>query len=40
MKENAIVIIDPKAFCFNFDWLKDVDKNLRHEIEFFIKSNK
>ena len=39
MKENAIVIRDPKAFCFNFDWLKDVDKNLRHEIEFFIKSN-
>ena len=26
-------------FCFNFDWPKDVDKNLKHEIEFIIKSN-
>ena len=34
-----IVIRDPKTFCFNFDWPKDVDKNLKHEIEFIIKSN-
>ena len=34
-----IVIRDPKAFCFNSDWSKDVDKNLKHEIEFIIKSN-
>ena len=29
-----IVIRDPKTFCFNFDWPKDVDGNLKHEIEF------
>ena len=40
MEENMIVIRDPKACCFNFDWPKDVDENLKHEIEFIIKSNK
>ena len=30
---------DPNTFCFNFDWPKDVDENLKHEIEFNIKSN-
>ena len=39
MEENIIVIRDPKLFCFNFDWPKDVDVNLKHEIEFIIKSN-
>ena len=39
MEENMIVIRDPKTFCFNFDWPKDVDENLKHEIEFLIKSN-
>ena len=39
MKENIILIRDPKTFCFNFDWPKDVDENLKHEIKFFIKSN-
>ena len=39
MEENIIVIRDPKAFCFNFDWPKDLDENLKREIEFFIKSN-
>ena len=34
-----IAIKDPKTFCFNFDWPKDVDENLKHEIEFIIKSN-
>ena len=34
-----IVIKDPKTFCFNFDWSKDVDENLKHKIEFIIKSN-
>ena len=34
MKENLIVIRD---FYFDFDWPKDVDKNLKHEIEFIIK---
>ena len=26
-------------FCFNFEWPKYVDENLKHEIEFIIKSN-
>ena len=34
-----IVIRDPKTFCFNFGWFKDVDENLKHETEFVIKSN-
>ena len=35
-----IVIRDSKTFCFNFEWPKDVDENLKHEIEFIIKNNK
>ena len=34
-----IVIKYPKTFCFNFDWPKDVDENLKKEIELMIKSN-
>ena len=34
-----IVITDPKTFCCNFNWSKNVDENLKHEIEFTIKSN-
>ena len=34
-----IVIRDPKTFCLNFDFPKDVDESLIHEIEFMIKSN-
>ena len=34
-----IVIRDCKNFCFDFDWAKDVDENLKHKIEFIIKSN-
>ena len=33
------MIRDPETFCFNFNWPKDVDENLKHEIEFIIKSN-
>ena len=39
MEENMIVIRDPKTFFFYFDWPKDVDKKLKHEIKFIIKSN-
>ena len=39
MKEDMIVIRDPKTFCFNFDWPKDVDENLKYKLEFIIKSN-
>ena len=34
-----IVIRDPKTFSCNFDWQKNVDENLKQEIEFIIKSN-
>ena len=27
------------TFYFTFDWPKNVDENLEHEIEFIIKSN-
>ena len=38
MEESMILITDPKTFCFNFDCPKCVDENLKHEIEFTIKS--
>ena len=31
-----VVIRDPKSF--DFDWLKNVDENLKYEIEFIIKN--
>ena len=34
-----IVIRDPKTFYFGFNWPEDVAENLKHEIEFIIKSN-
>ena len=35
-----VIIREPKrTFYFEFDWPKDVDKNLKREIEFIIKSN-
>ena len=39
MEENIIVIRSPKNFCFNFDFSKDVNENLKCEIVFIIKSN-
>ena len=39
MEENMVVIRDIKTSCFNFDWPKDVDENLKYEIEFIIKRN-
>ena len=38
MGENMIMIKDPKNFCFNFDLPKDIDENLKCEIEFSIKN--
>ena len=29
----------PKTFYFDYAWDKNVDDNLKHEIEFIIKSN-
>ena len=40
MEEKMIMIRDPKLFCYNFNWPKNVDENLRYEIESIIKSNK
>ena len=34
-----IVIRDSKTFYFDFNWPKDFDDNLKHEIDFIIKSN-
>ena len=34
-----IVTRDSKAFCFKFDSPKDVDENLKRQIEFIIKGN-
>ena len=39
MEENLVAIIEPKTLYFDFDWPKNVDENLKHEIEFIIKSN-
>ena len=39
MEENMIVIRVTKTFCFNFDYSKDLDKCLNHEIESIIESN-
>ena len=37
--EVIIIIRDPKTFYFNFDPPKDVDENLKNEIEFITKNN-
>ena len=39
MEENMIMKRDPKTFSLNSDWSKDVDGNLKNEIEFIMKSN-
>ena len=39
MEENMSVIGGTKMFYFNFDWPKNVDDNLKHKIEFIIKTN-
>ena len=39
MEENMIMIKDPKKSCFNFDFSKDVDEDLKNKIEFILKSN-
>ena len=32
MEENMIFIRDSKTFYFHFDWPKNVDEKLKHEI--------
>ena len=34
-----VVIRETKTFYFDFDWPRNVNENLKHEIEFIIKSN-
>ena len=33
------VMRDPKTFCFNFEWPKCVEENLKYLIKFIIKMN-
>ena len=37
MEDNKIVK-DPNIFYFHFDLQKDIDENLKHEIEFIMKN--
>ena len=37
--KNMVLIRKPKTFDFDFDFPKDIDKNLKHETGFTIKSN-
>ena len=39
MEGNMTVIREHKTSYFNFDLPKDINKNLKHEIEFIIKHN-
>ena len=34
-----VVIRESKTFYFDFDWPKNIDDNLKHEIEFIVQSN-
>ena len=34
-----MIVRYPKTSYFDFDWRKHVDKNLKHKIEFIIKSD-
>ena len=37
--DNKFVMIEPQTFHFYFDLPKDVDKNLKLEIDFVIRHN-
>ena len=39
IEENIVAITERKTFNYDFDWPKNVDENLKHEIEFIIKNN-
>ena len=34
-----VAIRERKTFYYDFDWPKNVDENLKHEIELIIKGN-
>ena len=34
-----VLIREPKTFCFDFHWSKYVYENLKHKIQFLVKSN-
>ena len=37
VEENLIMMRDLITFSFNFDFPRDVDENLKHDIEFNVK---
>ena len=39
MEQNMVIIRETKNFYFDFDWPENINENLKHEIEFIIKSN-
>ena len=39
MEENTVAIRKPETFYFYFDLPRDINKNMKHDIEFIIKSN-
>ena len=39
IEESIVGIRDPKTFYFDFYMPRNVDKNLKHQIKFIIKSN-
>ena len=39
MEENMILVRHSKTFRFNFNFPRDVDENLKCEIEFIMKNN-
>ena len=39
MEENMVAIRKPETFYFDFDLPRDINKNMKHDIEFIIKSN-
>ena len=38
--DNKVVIKETKTFHFHFDLPKDVDKNLKHEIDHITRHNR
>ena len=36
--DNIFLMREPKAFYFDFNFLKDVDKNMKPKIKFIIKT--
>ena len=39
IKGNMLVIGEPKIFHLIFDFLENVDRNMKHKIEFIVSRN-